>query len=225
MLAAETTLFDWVYEAEGLFFWPQVILAFITLTHLLVCIDRYWLMPWFQSWGLPGRLHKAIRRRDSDEAWVAVQSGGSNLARIARQGFHAAEHGADRQQLEEELGQACDAVDLGDERRLTFLNMLAQVNMLVGLLGTVWGLVQSFLVISQSNVAPPPRELAAGVSQALVTTIWGLFLAIPALFFFVLLRGSASQINQVLAQTLSRMVPLFEQHRETQAYSSTTTED
>ncbi len=213
MPPVDMTLFDWIYQAEGVFFWPQLILAFVSITHLLACFDLLWLMPLGQG-RLPQLLREARVYGDAEKARDAVRAGSSDLARIARLGFEAVDRGVTKEQLEEELGMACDEVDLGYERRLTFLNMLAQVNMLVGLLGTVWGLVGSFLIISQTNVAPPPRELAAGVSQALVTTIWGLLLAIPALFFFVLLRGSASRLSFELQQNVARLVPLMERQRE-----------
>jgi len=214
MLLAETTLLRWIYDAEGVFFWPQMALAFVTLTHLLVCVDLLWLGPLFRSSRLPHLLRDAVVAGDARSASDAAERDGSDLARIARLGFDAAARGATKEQLEEELGLACEDVELAHDRRLGLLNMLAQVNMLVGLLGTVWGLVGSFLVISQTNVAPPPRDLAAGVSQALVTTIWGLLLAIPALFFFVLLRGSATRETFDLQRNVARLVPLMERSGE-----------
>jgi biopolymer transport protein ExbB len=65
------------------------------------------------------------------------------------------------------------------EQRLSWLAMSA----MVGLLGAVWGMVAAFMVIAQSDVAPKPSELAQGVSQALITTVWGVLQAIAAVFY------------------------------------------
>jgi biopolymer transport protein ExbB len=80
------------------------------------------------------------------------------------------------------------------EHRLSYLAMIANLATLVGLLGTVWGMVASFMVISRSDTAPKPSELATGVSQALVTTVAGLLQAIPATLAFTILKNRAARL-------------------------------
>jgi biopolymer transport protein ExbB len=60
---------------------------------------------------------------------------------------------------------------------------------MLGLLGTVQGMVASFDVIAKSATSPKPYELADGIATALFTTLEGLIVAIPAIFFFAVFKN------------------------------------
>jgi biopolymer transport protein ExbB len=60
---------------------------------------------------------------------------------------------------------------------------------MLGLFGTVWGMILTFNVIAASAVQPKPAELASGISTALVTTFEGLLVAIPMTVVFVIFRN------------------------------------
>lgn len=66
-------------------------------------------------------------------------------------------------------------------RRIEWLNLIGNVSPMVGLFGTVYGMIKLFNAIVISGGQPQPAQLAGGISVALVTTFWGLFIAIPAL--------------------------------------------
>jgi len=67
------------------------------------------------------------------------------------------------------------------EKGLTMLSVIAQVEPLLGLLGTVTGLIRAFIEISNLGVQVTPSDLASGIWEALITTAAGLFIGIPAL--------------------------------------------
>ena len=66
-------------------------------------------------------------------------------------------------------------------RRIEWLNLIGNVSPMVGLFGTVFGMIKLFNAIVTAGGQPQPAQLADGISIALVTTFWGLFIAIPAL--------------------------------------------
>ncbi len=66
-------------------------------------------------------------------------------------------------------------------RRIEWLNLIGNVSPMVGLFGTVFGMIKLFDAIVTAGGQPQPTHLAGGISVALVTTFWGLFIAIPAL--------------------------------------------
>ena len=66
-------------------------------------------------------------------------------------------------------------------RRIEWLNLMGNVSPMVGLFGTVFGMIKLFNAIVQAGGQPQPAQLADGISVALVTTFWGLIIAIPAL--------------------------------------------
>ncbi|MBN1854044.1 MAG: MotA/TolQ/ExbB proton channel family protein [Pirellulales bacterium] len=79
-------------------------------------------------------------------------------------------------------------------RYLRVINGVATVCPLLGLLGTVWGMMEAFNVIASSSAMGRPELLAGGISQALVTTAAGLFVAIPALIFYLYFVGRVDGI-------------------------------
>jgi len=78
-------------------------------------------------------------------------------------------------------------------RYLRVINGVATVSPLLGLLGTVWGMMQAFNAIATSDAMGRPELLAAGISQALLTTAAGLFVAIPALILHLFFVGRVDQ--------------------------------
>jgi biopolymer transport protein ExbB len=80
------------------------------------------------------------------------------------------------------------------EHRLGYIALIGTISPMVGLLGTVDGMVASFMVIASSDTTPKPAELAKGISMALITTLVGLWLAIPAIAVHSLLRNRLSRL-------------------------------
>jgi biopolymer transport protein ExbB len=86
-------------------------------------------------------------------------------------------------------------------RRIEYLNVIANVAPMLGLLGTVIGMVACFNQISVSAGGADPRLLAAGIFQALMTTVMGLTVAIPAFFAFSLFRN---RVDALAAEAAAR---------------------
>ena len=82
------------------------------------------------------------------------------------------------------------------EKRLTTMNILAAAAPLVGLLGTVTGMVTLFDVITVHGTGNP-KLMAGGISEALIATKWGLGVAIPLLISYNLLDNWANALNIV----------------------------
>ena len=79
------------------------------------------------------------------------------------------------------------------QRRLSLVNVVAGVAPLLGLLGTVTGMIHTFSVVTTTGTGEP-QQLAAGISQALLTTQFGLVIAIPAFLAHALLSRAARRI-------------------------------
>jgi biopolymer transport protein ExbB len=86
-------------------------------------------------------------------------------------------------------------------RKIEWLNLIGNVSPMIGLFGTVVGMIQLFNAIVQAGGQPQPVQLAHGISVALVTTFWGLLTAIPALSIHGLLRNRIESIvNDAVGQ-------------------------
>jgi len=79
-------------------------------------------------------------------------------------------------------------------RRIEWVNLIGNVSPMVGLFGTVFGMIKLFNAIVVAGGQPQPAQLADGISVALVTTFWGLFIAIPALAIHWVFRNRIETI-------------------------------
>ena len=79
-------------------------------------------------------------------------------------------------------------------RKIEWLNLIGNVSPMVGLFGTVFGMIKLFNAIVKAGGQPQPAQLANGISVALVTTFWGLFIAIPALAIYGVIRNRIEQL-------------------------------
>ena len=86
------------------------------------------------------------------------------------------------------MQQVGDSEAMKLEHRLGIIALIAQIGPMFGLLGTVDGMVQAFEVIASKDQTPRPSDLAQGIGTALVTTVVGLWIAIPAIAFYSIVR-------------------------------------
>lgn len=96
------------------------------------------------------------------------------------------------------------------EHKISYISLVGAIAPMLGLLGTVSGMVGSFQVIAQSATAPKPSELATGISQALVTTLIGIMLAIPAIAAFALLKNWLQTLNADVDTESIRLMGRFQ---------------
>ena len=86
------------------------------------------------------------------------------------------------------------------QRRLVFLNMLVATAPLMGLFGTVLGMLSIFSSLAKSGGGDTAAMVAAGISKALITTQTGLFIALPGVFLVLMIRQRKNKIEASLAR-------------------------
>jgi biopolymer transport protein ExbB len=96
------------------------------------------------------------------------------------------------------------------EKHLNVISLTAQISPLLGLLGTVQGMILAFEVMAQSAGGARPDELAGGIAMALITTFAGLCVAIPLLVFYNWIRTSIDnmvvEIEEVANQVTDKLI-------------------
>jgi biopolymer transport protein ExbB len=101
--------------------------------------------------------------------------------------------------------------------RITYLADIGSIAPMVGLLGTVLGMIKSFLNIAEGDVSGVRQmELAEGVSEALITTAAGLMIGIPALVFYSLFRGRVQKYIAELEAAATHLMALLHTQVERQ---------
>jgi len=93
------------------------------------------------------------------------------------------------------------------ERYLNTLGTIATAAPLIGLLGTVVGMIEIFSATGPTAAASNPEQIARGISIALYSTAFGLIIAIPALMFYRFFRGRVEEFTLELEHAAERLVP------------------
>lgn len=97
--------------------------------------------------------------------------------------------------MERAIEEEGDAETTKMLRPLEYLNLLGNIGPMMGLFGTVYGMIVAFQQLVAAGGRPDPAALAAGISTALVTTFWGLVVAMPALSAYALLRNKIDALT------------------------------
>ena len=144
------------------------------------------------------QLRKAIEAKRWDDVQTLCEGSGGPVARVALAG--AVGRDGTPEEIDEAMEEAAHNELPAVEQHLRWLSTLAQVSTLLGLLGTVTGLVRAFQVIQikTSGGSPVnPGDLAGGVWEALITTVAGLVIAIPTILAY---NYFASRVGEVQFQ-------------------------
>jgi biopolymer transport protein ExbB len=125
------------------------------------------------------------------------QPGDNPLGRVLK--VQADNPGADVESLELKLGEAILRETPALNKMLPLLKIISVVAPLLGLLGTVTGMIITFQAITLYG-AGDPKLMAGGISTALVTTVLGLVVAIPTVFLHTLVSSRARRLTQILQE-------------------------
>ena len=130
--------------------------------------------------------------KEYQEAYELAKSDESFLAQVLSAGLSKLSRGYNP--AIEAMQETGEEENMKLEHRLSYMALIGTISPMVGLLGTVQGMIASFQVIATSTTAPKPSELAAGISTALFTTLVGLFVAIPAIAAYNILRNRVARL-------------------------------
>ena len=146
----------------------------------------------------------------TNEVQTAIQNCSTNkslLARVLRNGLKRAN------QTKEQIQDALESSMLEHiphvEKRLGYLSLIANVSTLVGLLGTIYGLIQSFAAVASADPASKAELLALGISKAMNTTAFGLISAITIMVAHQILSTKAEKIVGDLEHYSVKLVDLL----------------
>jgi len=94
-------------------------------------------------------------------------------------------------------------------RQIEWLNLIGNISPMLGLLGTVWGMIRAFFSIVQTGGTPKPEDLAGDIGIALVTTLLGLAIAIPALAVYAVMRNRIDSLSTEALVASSELISTF----------------
>ena len=133
------------------------------------------------------QLKDLLEQKKYREAIEYASEDYSYLGRLADAALSEATNGYAA--MERAIEEAGDAETSRIFRPIEYLNVLGNISPMIGLFGTVYGMILAFQGLVAAGGSPDPAELAGGISTALVTTLWGLVVAIPALAAYAMVRN------------------------------------
>ncbi|MCA9293303.1 MAG: MotA/TolQ/ExbB proton channel family protein [Phycisphaerales bacterium] len=150
------------------------------------------------------RLRAAISRGDIDGATAQCANESSFLEAILHAALAGAPH--DTSTMLHVLEQRSEELTVNWFRKMEPLHVIGNVSPMIGLFGTVYGMILAFSTIVASGGTPDPVELAAGIGTALTTTFWGLVVAIPSLAAYALLRNRVDALTTEATRVAEQLV-------------------
>lgn len=136
---------------------------------------------------------KMIEERNIKELFDFVQKDESSYSNVLVAGIGQLKYGLD--EAREKIERSAEATTAAMERSVSDLAVIGSLGPLIGLLGTLKGMIASFSVIAISGVALDPGKVAEGISEALVLTFEGVMLSVPAIYCYSLFRNRISKIH------------------------------
>jgi biopolymer transport protein ExbB len=197
-------------KAGGLLMWPIIACSVISMA---IVLERLWS---YQTKkviprNLVAQIWQLHQKGEVTAAHIATVRDSSPLGRILAAGLVNRMHPREvmKEAIEEEGRQVVHEL----ERYLNTLGTIAAIAPLLGLLGTVIGMIKVFTAITTAGVGNP-GVLAGGISEALLTTAAGLCVAIPALIFHRYLSGRVDMLVISMEAEALKMVEVMHGERE-----------
>ena len=179
-----------IVRAGGPLMWPIILCSIVALG---ITVERLWTLQARRVMpaGLLEKVWQLVDANQINDKVIASLQRNSPLGRLLAAGL-ASRH-RPREQMMERLEDTGRHVVHELERFLNTLGTIAGVTPLIGLLGTVTGIIKAFNAISAGGMGDP-KMLSGGISEALITTAAGLLVAIPSLIAYHYLRGRVDGI-------------------------------
>ncbi len=195
--------------------WLMLPIILCSVVAMAIIIERLWSLR--QSRVVPDNLVAQVWKLHCDdgitpEHIVAIKTG-SPLGCILASGIINRKHS--REIMKEAIEEVGHQVVHDLERYLNTLGTIASISPLLGLLGTVIGMIKVFSAITLVGVGDP-AVLAGGISEALITTAAGLSVAIPSLMFHRYFTGRVERLVVAMEEEALKMVEVMQGERESE---------
>jgi len=181
------------FHKGGLFMYP-ILLVFVT--GMVITAERWFQLNRTRSenrdiWNL---LHPVLEKGEFDKARAIIDKDKSAISEMLGTGL--ARLGAVRRREDLEIAMEESMMEIMPqlEKRTPYVALLSNIATLLGLLGTIMGLIAAFTAVANANPAEKANLLSASISVAMNTTAFGLMTAIPLLLFHAKLTSTTGQI-------------------------------
>ena len=199
-----------LFKAGGFLMWPILLCSVVAVA--IIC-ERFWALnrKSVSPVNLTAQVQQMVERNEIDGAKIELIRASCPLGRILAAGLTNLAN--DREIMKDAIEEAGRHVVHDLERYLNSLGTIAAITPLLGLLGTVIGMIKVFSAITAFGVGDP-TILAGGISEALITTATGLSVGIPTLMFYRYFRGRVNGLTVNMEEQAIRFVEIIHGDRQ-----------
>jgi len=203
------------FQDGGAFMYPIAVVAALGIA---VAIERYLYLTRTASGNrrVWSAVSPFLAQGDYRKALAATTESGSAIGQILSYGLSRVHTTRRRDDIEKAMEESLMEVLPRLERRTPYLSSFANIATLLGLLGTIIGLIQAFQAVANANPAEKADLLSASISVAMNTTAFGLMVAIPLLLMHSVLQSKTTEIVDSLEMASVKFLNTFAERRQEQ---------
>lgn len=200
------SFFRWMVRASG-----PIGVVIAAMSFYLIALVAWMALQYRRSIAIPEALvrdvNELVGQKLYSEAYQRLAADPSFLGRVLAAGVRKLATGLPHAQRAMEM--ANDDATMEMEHRTTYLATVGTLGPMIGLVGTVYGMILSFRVIATAGASPQASQLAAGISTALFATLEGIALSIPAIYFYALFRNRIARLSLEVTIAAESMLEQF----------------
>ncbi|WP_438969963.1 MotA/TolQ/ExbB proton channel family protein [Methylophaga sp.] len=199
-----------LFKAGG---WLMIPLFICSVISIAIIAERFWSLQKkrIAPSELVTQIWQWLKYKQVDASRVKALQENSPLGQILAAGL--INRNSSREITKESIEDIGRHVTVALERNLNTLGTVAAISPLIGLLGTVIGMIKVFAVITAEGVGNP-ETLAGGISEALITTATGLVVAIPSLIFYRYFRGKINTLVVGMEEQAMQLIEILHGDRQ-----------
>jgi len=187
----------------GWLLWALSVVAVALIVQYLITIRRVNILPDV----LREQIQEMFGNRQYREVIDLTEGEPSFLSHVIHAALAEAAHGYPA--MERSMEEAAEEHTTKLLRSIEWLNLLGNIGPMLGLLGTVWGMIRAFFTMVEKGGAANPADLAKDIGIALVTTLLGLSVAIPSLTVFSIMRNKIDALTSEAMVAAQELISSF----------------
>jgi biopolymer transport protein ExbB len=180
-------------EALGWIFGPLLLAVSVSLVALVVLLALDLRMSAAIPPGFVDEFTDTVNKRKFKEAFDMARNDPSFLGQVLTAGMSRLQYGLE--DAREAAMNTLESIKSDKEQKNNYNAVIATLGPMFGLVGTVYGMIKSFSVLASAGTTVNPAKLADGISHALVVTLFGVGISVPAIFFNAFFRNRITRVT------------------------------
>lgn len=199
------------FQEGGVFMYPIMLVLALGLA---IAIERYVFLNNSKrnNTRMWEQLLPMVKNGDLQQAMTVTTKSGADIGKILAYGLSRMKGARHREDIETAMEEGLMEVVPRLEKRTHYLATFANLATLLGLLGTIIGLIQAFTAVANANPAEKADLLSSSISVAMNTTAFGLIAAIPLLLIFTILQTKTTELVDSLEMASVKFLNIIMEH-------------